>query len=101
MRHRGEPRFFYPEARTAPGRPGAAGDGAGDWGWADVIQLLIERGHSLADVRGYTLAQVRTFSEAAGRALRRDLVDSAWNLRTAQAADSNKFESYIKALTHG
>jgi hypothetical protein len=48
-------------------------------------------------VRGYTLGQLRTFSEAAERARRRDLIDHAWNLRAAQF-DKSGFEEHLKRL---
>jgi hypothetical protein len=89
----GHPRFFRPEARTAPGGTGRGSD----WGWPDAVQLLIERGHSLGDVRGYTLAQLRAFTAAAEKSRRRELRDQVVNLRAAQY-EKNDFAKYLKGL---
>lgn len=67
------------------------------WGWADSLQLLVERGHLLSEIRTYTLRQVRAFSEAAGRAKRRDMADSAAIARAAQY-DKKDFEAFMKKL---
>ena len=71
-----------------------------EWGWADTVQLLIERGHTLQDVRGYTLGQLRTFTEAAERAKRRELADQVVNLRAAKYP-KQEFNAYLRVLTHG
>lgn len=62
---------------------------------------MIQRGHTLHDIRGYTLMQLRVFSEAAERARRRDMADDVINLRVAQFSDKNDFKTYMKALTDG
>lgn len=61
---------------------------------------MIERGHSLEDIRGFTLHQLQSFSEAAMRAHRRGLADELSNLRAAQF-DKNTYKAYRKALTDG
>lgn len=58
----------------------------------------MERGHRLDDVRGYTLRQLRAFTEAAGRARRRELRDDVVNLRAAQY-DKNGFKAYLESIT--
>ena len=58
---------------------------------------MIERGHTLQDIRGYTLLQLRTFTEAAERARRRAMVDDLANLRAAQY-DNGNYAKYLKAL---
>jgi hypothetical protein len=73
----------------------------GDWGWADCIQALIERGHTLADVRGYTLQQVRLFTQAALRARRRELAEDLFNARVAGMYDESGFTTYLGKLTRG
>lgn len=67
------------------------------WTWADTLQLLIEHGHVLSEIRGYTLRQVRAFSEAAGRAKRRAMADHAAIARAAQY-DKKDFEAFMKKL---
>lgn len=74
------------------------GRGVDRWGWADCIQSLVERGHSLSDVRGYTLAQLRAFSEAADRARRMELADTLTIQRAATYATAD-FNALLKRLT--
>src|SRR5690606_17553034 len=93
---RGQPGFFRPEARAAPGR--GPGEPVGHWGWADAIQLLISRGHRLEDIRHYTRRQIRLFTEAAVRARNRDRADAVIDLRVASKYEQSQFNSYLRAL---
>lgn len=67
------------------------------WGWADTAQLLIDQGHSRADVYGMTLDQVRLFTAAAERQYRRRLRDLAVVSRAAQY-DKDNFAKFLKSL---
>jgi len=69
----------------------------GDWGWADTLHTLIERGHRLSDIRGYTFAQLRAFTHAAGRARRRALRDAALSARAAQWERAD-WAAFVRAL---
>ena len=60
-------------------------------------QLLIDQGHTRADVWQMTFAQVRLFTAAAERQHRRRLRDLATVMRAAQY-DKGNFEKFLKAL---
>lgn len=75
------------------------GQPVGGWGWADVVQSLIERGHSLSDIKGYTLAQVRAFAQAGERARRMELADQLTIQRAAAHYESKHVSELMKKLT--
>jgi hypothetical protein len=86
---------FFVQAH-APGKPAVDGQ----WGWEDSLQLLIQSGHALADIRGYTLHQFRAFTEAAARSARRRLADNLAIARVAQY-ERKDYEAVLRKLSHG
>src|SRR5690606_5305109 len=94
-----QPRFFRPsptaDARGRGARRRAADRTAHEWQWADTIQLLLEHGHSMTEIRGYTVAQVRAFVRAIGRAERRRRRNALLDARASQMTGKG-FEQYLK-----
>ncbi|WP_144774210.1 hypothetical protein [Luteimonas sp. J16] len=71
----------------------------GEWGWADIVESLVERGHSLSDIKGYTLAQLRAFAKAGERARRMDLADQLTIQRAAAHYESKDISALLSKLT--
>jgi hypothetical protein len=75
------------------------GSEVADWGWVDAVELLIERGHRLSDIKHYTLAQLRAFARAGDRCRRMDLVDQLTIQRAAAHYEPKDFQAFVKKLT--
>lgn len=66
-------------------------------GWADVIAVLVESGHSLNDLRHYTLSQIDVLARAHSKLARRRLRDACIAARAGQA-ESKAFAGFLKQL---